>query len=295
MPGGANSADRGIIIGFRWSDSITDFEERLTVADYETLLLTIDQQGVARLTLNRPDARNAMSQELIRDLSAAAVQLAEDDRVRVIVLTGAGNVFCAGGDLKMMQRQATGTRATRVADARELAELLANLNQHPKPIVGRINGSAFGGGLGLISICDLAIGLSTARFCLTEVKLGLIPATISPYVVARLGVPNARRVMLNAWEMNGAEAVRLGLLSAAVEPSELDAAVDREVQSLLRCAPGAVRRAKELIQFVSTHTAPENLQETAEQLADCWESAEIQEGIAAFLSKRKPQWDVSSE
>lgn len=262
--------------------------------DFETLLLDINEQGVARLTLNRPDSRNAMSQEMIRDLADAARQLADDPKVRVIVLTGAGNVFCAGGDLKMMQRQVTGTRASRVADARQLAQLLSDLNAHPKPIVGRVNGSAFGGGLGLISICDIAIGLTTARFALTEVKLGLIPATISPYVVTRLGLPNARRVMLNAREMDGAEAVRLGLLSAAVEPDQLDAAVDREIQLFLRCAPDAVRRAKQLIEFVSTHSASENLQETAEQLADCWESAEIQEGIAAFVGKRKPNWDQSA-
>jgi methylglutaconyl-CoA hydratase len=263
------------------------------VSNYETLLVDVNDQGVARVALNRPDARNAMSQELIRDLAAAARFLAEDERVRVIVLTGSGNVFCAGGDLKMMQRQVTGTRASRVGDARELAQLLSDLDRHPKPIVGRINGSAFGGGLGLISICDIAIGLSSARFALTEVKLGLIPATISPYVVARLGRTNARRVMLNATEMDGATAARLGLLSAAVDADQLDAAVEREVQNFLRCAPGAVRRAKQLIDFVSSHSPAENLQETAEQLADCWESAEIQEGIAAFLSKRKPNWDIS--
>jgi methylglutaconyl-CoA hydratase len=262
------------------------------VSTFETLLLDINDQGVARLTLNRPEARNAMSQELIRDLTEAARQLAADDQVRVVVLSGAGEIFCAGGDLKMMQRQVTGTRESRVGDARELAQLLSNLDRLPKPIVGRINGPAFGGGLGLISICDIAIGTTTSKFCLTEVKLGLIPATISPFVVARMGVTNARRVMLNAHEMDGTEAVSLGLLSAAVEPQHLDVAVEREVQLFLRCAPQAVAKAKQLIQFVSTHSAEENLLYTAERLADCWESPEIQEGIAAFLSKRKPAWHV---
>ncbi len=260
---------------------------------FQTLELTTDDKGVARLTLNRPEARNAMSQELIVELAAAARELAADERVRVVVLTGAGNIFCAGGDLKMMQRQVTGTRETRVGDARELAQLLQDLDRLPKPIVGRINGSAFGGGLGLISICDIAIGVATAKFCLTEVTLGLIPATISPYVVARMGVPNSRRVMLNATEMSGAEAVRLGLLSAAVEADKLDAAVDREVQLFLRCAPGAVTRSKRLIEYVSSHTPDENLQATAELLADCWESPEIQEGIGAFLAKRKPNWNCA--
>jgi methylglutaconyl-CoA hydratase len=178
--------------------------------DYETLLLEIDNRGVARLALNRPESRNAMSQEMIRDLMAVSHSLAQNERVRVVVLTGAGDVFCAGGDLKMMQRQVTGTRESRVADARELAQLLSDLDRLPKSIIGRINGPAFGGGLGLISICDITIGLTAAKFSLTEVKLGLIPATISPFVVARLGVPNARRVMLNALEIDGREAVRLG-------------------------------------------------------------------------------------
>jgi methylglutaconyl-CoA hydratase len=262
------------------------------VSQFQTLLLDIDARGVARLTLNRPDSRNAMSQELIGELTAATRQLAADEQVRVVVLTGAGDVFCAGGDLKMMQRHAAGTRDTRVADARELAQMLADLNRLPKPLIGRINGSAFGGGIGLMSICDIAIGLTTAKYSLTEVKLGLIPATISPYVVARMGVPSARRAMLNALEMDGAEAARLGLLAAAVAPADLDAAVEREVKLLLRCAPGAVSRAKQLIEFVSAHDASDNLEHTAQQLADCWESAEIQEGIAAFLSKRKPAWQV---
>lgn len=263
------------------------------MSSFETIQLDVDPRGVARLTLDRPDARNAMSQQMIEELRAAAGQLAADEAVRVVVLTGSGEVFCAGGDLKGMQRQVTGTREDRVRDATELARTLAELNELPKPIIGRINGSAFGGGLGLISICDLAIGVTTARFCLTEVRLGLIPATISPYVVARLGVPNARRVMLGAWEMDGASARRLGLLAEVVEPAELDVAVEREVQCFLKCAPGAVAAAKKLIRFVSTHTTEENISYTAEQLADCWESEEIQEGIAAFLSKRKPRWHVA--
>jgi methylglutaconyl-CoA hydratase len=178
-------------------------------------------------------------------------------------------------------------------DARSLAVLLADLDSLPKPIIGRISGSAFGGGLGLISICDLSIGVSTAKFALTEVRLGLIPATISPYVVARMGVPNARRVMLNAREMTGAEAARLGLLSECVEPAELDAAVDREIGFALKCAPGAVANAKELIRFVSKHETEDNIPYTSRCLADAWESEELQEGIAGFLQKRKPNWDKS--
>lgn len=259
---------------------------------YETIDVQIDSRGVARLALNRPEARNAMSQQMIQELRAAARELAADAAVRAIVLTAAGDVFCAGGDLKGMATQVTRSREERIADATELAEMLAEMNALPKPLIGRINGSAFGGGVGLISICDFAIGVTTAKFALTEVRLGLIPATISPYVVARMGEANSRRVMLNATEMDGAKAAQLGLLAEAVEPAELDAAIERELAALLRCAPGAVAAAKRLIEFVHKHGTAENIPYTAARLADCWESAELAEGVTAFLEKRKPNWVV---
>ena len=257
---------------------------------YETIAVEVDSRGIARLTLNRPEAKNAMSQQLVGELREAARGLADDPAVRGIVLTGAGDVFCAGGDLKGFAQQVGRSREERIADARELAEMLRELDGLAKPLIGRINGPAFGGGLGLISICDLAIGVTTAKFALTEVRLGLIPATISPYVVARIGVPNARRVMLNATEMDAAMAVRVGLLAEAVAADQLDAAIERELAALLRCAPGAVTAAKRLIEFVSTHGPDENIPYTAARLADCWESAELAEGVTAFMEKRKPGW-----
>lgn len=257
---------------------------------YEALLLETASRGITTVTLNRPDVRNALSQQMIRELRQAFGVLAGDTAVRGVVLTGAGDVFCAGGDLKGMQTQAVATREQRVSDATELAEMLRELDTFPKPLVGRINGSAFGGGLGLISVCDLAIAVKTAKFALTEVRLGLIPATISPYVVARLGVANSRRLMLNATEMSGDEAVRYGLLTTAVAADELDAAIDAETKKLLQCAPGAVSAAKRLIRFVSTHCPEENIPYTAAALADCWESEELASGIQAFLTKQKPPW-----
>lgn len=260
------------------------------MSELETLLLDIDDHGIARVTLNRPEARNAMSQELIEELRDVVGKLAKDEAVRAIVLSGSGEIFCAGGDLKGMAVQAAATREDRIRDATALARLLGELNTLPKPIIGRINGPAFGGGLGLISICDIAIGLTTSKFCLTEVRLGLLPATISPYVVARLGTRNARRVMLNATEMNGTTAVQMGLLDRAVEPEQLDAAIDQEIAALLRCAPSAVAASKRLIQYVSTHDVEANVEYTAAALADAWESPEIQEGIDSFMNKRKPKW-----
>lgn len=257
---------------------------------YETLLVEPSPQGLVRLTLNRPEAKNALSQQMIDELRTAVRALADDASVRGVVMTGAGDVFCAGGDLKGMQRQASGTRSQRLADATALAELLLELDTFPKPLLGRINGSAFGGGLGLISVCDLAIGLEASKFALTEVRLGLIPATISPFVVARLGVPHARRLMLNATEISGAEAVRYGLLSAAVGAGQLDAAVEAETGRLLQCAPRAVMAAKRLIRTVSRQGPQENVEYTAAALADCWESEELAAGVQAFLTRQKPPW-----
>jgi methylglutaconyl-CoA hydratase len=263
------------------------------VSGFEMVDVSVKRPGVAWLTLNRPESKNAMSQDLMREVRAAARQLVADDSVRVIVLTGAGTVFSAGGDLKGMQKQTSNTRQGRIDDATEFAGILGELDNLPKPLIGRINGSAFGGGLGLISVCDIAIGLADATFRLSEVTLGLIPATISPYVVAKMGVPNARRVFLNAHKLDGHEAARLGLLDVVV-PSieELDAAVEREAAAALACAPGAVANAKRLIRYVSTHNAEENLDYTAAALADSWETAEIREGIDAFFNKRKPNWQL---
>jgi len=262
------------------------------VSAFETIAFDVDAAGVAHLTLNRPESRNAMSQQMIGEMSAALRQLRESPNIRAVVLSGAGDVFCAGGDLKGMQTQVTRTREERIADAEELARMLADFNSLPQLVIGRINGPAYGGGVGLISICDLAIAVDTAKFALTEVRLGLIPATISPYVVARLGVPNSRRVMLSGVEMDAPMAARLGLISEAVPADQLDAAVRRELAALLRCAPGAVARAKELIRFVSTHDTADNITYTAARLADAWESEELGEGIMSFLQKRKPNWNV---
>jgi methylglutaconyl-CoA hydratase len=261
------------------------------VSHFEMIDVAVESRGVAWLKLNRPEAKNAMSQQLMRELRNAARQLVEDPSVRVIVLTGAGEVFSAGGDLKGMTGQAANTRQGRIADATEFAMTLSELNGLAKPLIGRINGSAFGGGLGLISICDIAIGVADSTFRLSEVTLGLIPATISPYVVAKIGVPNSRRIMLNAYKLDASAAARLGLLDEVVPTiEELDMAIEREVAAALCCAPGAVANAKELIRFVSTHNAEENLAYTANALADSWETAEIREGIDAFFHKRKPNW-----
>ena len=165
---------------------------------FETLTLATDARGVATLTLNRPEKHNSLSAQMIDELTQAAAQLGADDAVRVVVLTGAGASFCAGGDLGWMREQFEAGRETRMAEARKLAMMLKALNELPKPLIGRVQGQAFGGGIGMMSVCDTVVAVDSAKFGLTEVRLGLIPATISPYVLARMGEGKARRVFMSA-------------------------------------------------------------------------------------------------
>lgn len=257
---------------------------------YKTVLIETDERGVATLTLNRPEKHNAMSGEMLLEIKAAAEQLAADDEVRVVVLTGAGKSFCAGGDLTWMQKQMEADAKTRAAEARVLAETLMILNTMPKPLIGAIQGNAFGGGVGMASVCDVAIGVDHLKMGLTETKLGLIPATIGPYVVARMGESRARRVFMSARLFGAAEAVELGLLAKAVPAADLAAAVEAEVVPYLSCAPRAVAAAKQLTRNLGPRLDDEVIDMTIRALVDCWEGDEAPEGISAFFDKRKPRW-----
>ena len=257
---------------------------------FETIRIETDARGVAHLWLAREDKHNALSAQMIRELTRAAGQLGVDPSVRVVVLAARGKSFCAGGDLGWMQDQMQADAATRRAGARELAMMLNALNTLPKPLIGRVQGNAFGGGVGMISVCDVAISVPEARFGLTETKLGLIPATISPYVIARIGVTAARRHMLASRLFNADEAHRIGLLSAVVAAEDLDAAVMAEAEPFLACAPGAVADAKALIRQVAPAPDRALIETTVELLVRRWESAESAEGIAAFFERRKPVW-----
>lgn len=258
--------------------------------EFETLTIDLDDRGVARLTLNRPDKHNAMNAQLIADMRGAVRRIADAEEVRAVVLTGAGESFCAGGDLNWMREQLDKSRAGRIAETRQLAIMLAELNALPKPVIGRVNGDAYGGGLGMISVCDFALGAATATFGLTEVRLGLIPATISPYVVARIGEANARRTFFNGKLFDADTARAIGLLSDVVAPAALDEAVEAELGYILNCAPGAVAMCKALVGYVANHHGEDNLIYTADRLADAWETDEGKEGIRCFLERRKPSW-----
>lgn len=258
----------------------------------DRLDLTIDARGVAWVRLNRPDRHNAMDAAMIGELTEAADRLGRDPAVRVVVLTGAGRSFCAGGDLAWMQAQMRADAQARAQGAQSLADMLGALDRMPKPLIARVQGPAFGGGLGLISVCDVAIGVGGARFGLTEVRLGLIPATIGPYLVARMGAAQARRVFFSGRVFDAAEAVALGLLARAVPDAMLDTAVEAEIAPYLAAAPGAVAAGKRLVADLARPVDDAQIAQTVAALIARWESAESAEGISAFFEKRKPRWEI---
>lgn len=254
------------------------------------IALETDARGIATLTLTRAQKHNAMSAEMIEALGQAAASLAADDDVRAVVLAADGPTFCAGGDLDWMRAQMLADAATRRDGALRLARMLHALNTLPKPLIGRVQGNAFGGGVGLMSVCDVAVCVDTAFFGLTETRLGLIPATIGPYVVARLGEAHARRVFMSSRRFDAAEARDLGLVARVVTSDVLDATVAAEASPYLSCAPGAVAAAKALARSFGPAIDEGTVARSVDALIAQWEGDEAAEGIAAFFDKRKPRW-----
>jgi methylglutaconyl-CoA hydratase len=246
--------------------------------------------GIARLTLDRPEIRNAFDDALIGKLTEALRRLDADASVRAVVLAGNGPAFCAGADLNWMKRMAGYTYEQNLADARALAQMLKTLDRMKKPTLARVHGPAFAGGVGLVAACDIAVGTPEAKFCLSEAKLGLSPATISPYVVRAMGERMARRYFLSAEVFDANEAYRLGLLTAVSASEKLDAEIDGILGHLLQGGPQALSKIKDLIRFVSGPVSDEMIDDTAARIAEIRVSPEGREGIAAFLEKRKPSW-----
>ena len=257
---------------------------------FETLKLNVDERGVATLTLNRPEKHNAMSGPMLDELTAAVAQLGADSAVRVVLLAAEGGSFCAGGDLGWMRAQFDATREERMVEARKLANMLQALNILPKPLIGRVQGPAYGGGIGMMSVCDVAVTVEGARFGLTETRLGLIPATISPYVLARMGEGRARRVFMSARLFFADEAKDLGLVAKVVSADALDEAIEAEIKPYLSVSPDAVAAAKALARSLGPVIDESVIEETVARLADCWEHPAAMEGIGAFFDKRKPNW-----
>lgn len=251
----------------------------------------IDEKGVARITLTRAEMHNAFNEALIAELTAALDGLGQDPRVRVVVLAAQGRSFSAGADLNWMKAMSGYSRAENVEDARRLARLMLTLDTLPKPTVALVQGPAFGGGVGLVACCDIVIAVEEAKFCLSEVKLGLVPAVISPYVVATIGQSAARRYFLTAEAFSAWEAQRLGLVHEVVDHGALESRGRQIVDALLDGGPVAQRAAKDLVFAVGNRSVDDGLmEETAGRIAELRASEEGREGIAAFLEKRRPSW-----
>ncbi len=256
-----------------------------------TALVEVERDAaVAYVWLARPEARNALSAALLEQLAQALERLAGDAAVRVVVLGGRGPDFCAGADLQEMRLQGQASESENLAGARRLAELFAALDDFPLPVVGRVHGSALGGGAGLVAACDLAVAASSARFGFSEVRLGLVPAVISPYVVRRIGTANARELFLTGERFDGERAARLGLVQQAVPAEQLDEALAAKVALLLEGSPMAQAAIKRLIRVAAESPMAEARERTPPFIAEARSSADGQEGLAAFLEKRKPRW-----
>jgi methylglutaconyl-CoA hydratase len=255
-------------------------------------MLTVDiRNAVGRITLNRPELRNAFDDALIGALTHAFCELEENPSVRVVVLAGSGPAFCAGADLNWMKRMAGYGYDENLADARALATMLATLDRMGKPTIARVHGPVFAGGTGLVAACDIAVGTPEAKFCFSEAKLGLSPATISPYVIRAIGERQARRYFLTAEVFGAEEAHRIGLLAALTTPENLDVMIDELVKHLLSGGPQAHAKIKDLIRAVAQRPVDDALSaETAKRIAEIRVSPEGREGIASFLEKRKAAW-----
>ncbi len=256
--------------------------------------LQVDDRGVAQLVLARAEKHNALSQALIDALQGAAETIAVDRDIRVVVLRAKGASFCAGGDLGWMRDQMAGDAAMKRAAAGSLAAMLGAWNTLPQPVIGRIHGNAFGGGVGLACVCDVAVAADHVKFGLTETKLGLIPATIGPYVLARMGEARARQVFMSGRLFDATEAVRLGVIARTVPEADLDAAVEVEVAPYLACAPGAVAAAKAFARSLGPVIDEAVIARSIDALITQWDSPEAEQGISAFFDRRKPAWDGTS-
>lgn len=256
-----------------------------------TALTQTTQGAIRTITLSRPDVRNAFNDEVIAELKAAFEDAGQANDVRCVVLAAEGPAFCAGADLNWMRRMADYTRDENLADAGCLADMLHTIYTCPKPTIARVQGDVFAGGVGLVAACDMAISVDTATYCLSEVKLGLIPATISPYVIRAMGARASHRYFLTAERFNAAEAHRIGLVHEVVTADALNAKLLELTQALVSASPNAVKACKQLVQDVAEKDIDSALRaRTVAGIADIRASAEGKEGVQSFLQKRKPNW-----
>lgn len=259
-------------------------------AEYKDVLETSQDGPVFTVTLNRPELHNALNPAMMGGLTAIFNDLPERDDVRVVILTGNGRSFCAGADLAYMRTAAGFDFEQNVAGAEQIFDLMRAVDECPQPVIGRINGAAIGGGVGLVSCCDIAVAVARAKFGFSESRLGLVAAVISPFVLAKIGAGNARELFLTGERFDSERAARMGLVQHVVAEEELDDRVAERVQQLLLAAPGAQAAAKEIIRTVANQPRAESRAYTARMIAERRASAEGQEGMNAFLEKRRPSW-----
>lgn len=243
----------------------------------ESIQLDVSVDSIATLTLNRPEKHNALNAEMISALNAMLDRLAKDQNIRVLVLTGRGRSFCAGGDLKWFRELVTENRAGRIVRSKAISDLVRKLHVFPKPVIGRINGNAFGAGTGLLAACDIAIATADARFSIGETRMGLVAGTVAPFVIARTGPAKARTIMLSGAPFDATQAERIGLLDqVAPSDAERDARVDQVARAHLAAGPAAISRTKQMIRQISELPLDEACTEASEAIADGWESGEAQ-------------------
>jgi methylglutaconyl-CoA hydratase len=258
---------------------------------HQHLAIAVEPSGVARVTLNRPDVKNAFNEQLIAEIAAAMTALSKDGAARIVVLQGAGDAFCAGADLSWMKRAAAFSADENRADARRLAAMLNSIYACEKPVIALVQGACMGGGVGLASACDIVIAAEDAFFALSEVRLGIIPAVISPFVLEAIGARQARRFFLTGERFDAAKAKEIGLAHMVCLRAQLEATLDGVVKNLLTCGPAAQKEAKALIRAVSGRPVDDAvMEETAGIIARVRSTPEGREGVAAFLEKRKPDW-----
>jgi len=259
------------------------------LSNNQTVALTIEDK-IARVALNRPEIHNAFNEVMIAELLEVFQKLKDDEKLRVVILTGEGKSFCAGADIHWMKKMKNYTYEENVEDALALANLMYEMFSFPKPLVGRINGAAIGGGTGLVSVCDIVVAAEDAKFSFSEVKIGLVPACISPYILNRVGFTKANMLFLTGERFDAHRALNVGLVDEVVPLSILDSRVDKLAEQLISSGPQALATAKKLLRDIPHMAMEEKRRHSAEVLAKLRISDEGQEGLAAFLEKRKPNW-----
>ncbi|UCH90281.1 MAG: enoyl-CoA hydratase/isomerase family protein [Thermoplasmata archaeon] len=258
--------------------------------NFTSLSLTQTDNKITTVTLNKPEIHNAFNDTLIAELSECFIKLGEDEDTRLIILTGSGKSFCAGADINWMKAMIDYSHEQNISDSQNLAEMFKIIDECPKPVIGRINGSAFGGGVGLVAVCDVAIAAEDAKFSFSEVKLGIIPAVVSPYVIARIGPGHARKLFITGERFDANTALNIGLIHGLVPEAGLDEDVGAVAETILANGPAAMHQVKKLIAKWLDMDSESYREFTVDKIAKLRTSPEGQEGLKAFLEKRKPEW-----